>query len=97
VATALAASAQAPSSKGLNFYSIEKEIEIGKQVAANLEKSLPIVHEPRLDAYIARLGANLAEHADQGFAYRFQFYDDGHSPSAPPSPCNDVPDGCFQR
>jgi hypothetical protein len=94
--TALTAFAQAPSSRGLNFYSIEKEIEIGKQVAANLEKSLPILHEPNLDAYVTRLGANLAERSDQGFAYRLRFYDDRQSPSVPPSPAMMFPIDAFK-
>jgi len=59
-----------------------------------LEKSLPIIHEPNLDAYVTRLGASLAEHSDQGFAYRFRFYDDRQSPSMPPSPAMIVSDGC---
>jgi predicted Zn-dependent protease len=94
--TALTVSAQAPSSKGLNFYSIEKETELGKQVAANLEKSLPIIHDPKLDAYGARLGALLAEHSDQGFAFRFRFYDDRLSPPEPPLPAMMFPADAFK-
>jgi predicted Zn-dependent protease len=96
ILTALTALAQAPSSKGVNFYSIEKEIELGQQIAASLEKSLPILHEPKLDAYIARLGASLAAHADKRFAYRFQLYDDRNPPSAPPSPAMMFPVDAFK-
>jgi predicted Zn-dependent protease len=86
VVTAFTAFAQAPSSKGLNFYSIEKEIEIGKQIAASLARFLPIIYEPKLDAYVARLRANLGERSAQGFVYRFRFYDDRVSPFRPAFP-----------
>jgi predicted Zn-dependent protease len=82
---ALTALAQPPSSKGVNFYSLEKEIELGQQTAASLEKSLPILHEPKLDAYLARLGASLADQADKRFAYRFQLYGDRNPQPPPPS------------
>lgn len=44
---AVTASAQGPSAKGLNFYSIERERELGWGAAANLERA---AHLPRAKA-----------------------------------------------
>ena len=73
---ALSASAQAPSSKGVNFYSLDREVMIGQQRAADLARTLPVVHEAKLDAYITKLGSELAKHADPQFAYSFTVYED---------------------
>ena len=73
-----------PSSKGVNFYSLEKEVEIGRQAAATLAVALPFVHEARLEAYVARLGAALAEHADHEFTYSFSIYEDRKVAAAVP-------------
>jgi predicted Zn-dependent protease len=59
----LAVAAQEPSARGLNFSSVQRERELGREAAANLQRALPIVHEPKLDAYIAQLGATLPKYA----------------------------------
>ncbi len=80
--------AQQPAAHGMNFYSVEKEKQLGQTFAANLEKSLPMVHEPKLDAYVAKLGAALAQYAESPFDYTFQMYEDRSgaqvTPMAPP-------------
>ncbi len=53
--------------KGLNFYSIEKEIALGKQLAIEVEKQARIVDDPIVSEYVSRLGQNLALHSDVGF------------------------------
>jgi predicted Zn-dependent protease len=73
---AWAAFAQEPSSKGVNFYSLAREVQLGQEAAAALERALPVVHEPKLDAYIAELGSELAKYADPQFVYTFALYDD---------------------
>jgi predicted Zn-dependent protease len=70
------ASAQEPSAKGLNFYSVERERQLGRGAAADLERALPVVHEPKLDAYITQLGATLAKYANSPFTYTFTVYED---------------------
>src|SRR5258708_6418801 len=73
---ALAAFAQAPSSKGVNFYSLNREVSLGEQELADLARTLPVVHEAKLDAYIAKLGSELAKNADRTFVYSFTVYED---------------------
>lgn len=67
--------AQEPSAKGVNFYSLEREIRLGQEAAATLARTLPIVHEPKLDAYLAKLGAELSS-ADPQFTYSFTIFED---------------------
>lgn len=50
--------------KGVNFYSIEKEIALGKQLAAEVERQAKIVDDPEVAEYINRLGQNLAHNSD---------------------------------
>lgn len=68
--------AEEPSPKGVNFYSLEREIQIGQETAAFLTRMLPVVQEPKLDAWLASLTAELAKHADPRFTYRVTVYDD---------------------
>lgn len=72
----LSAHAQEPSAKGVNFYSLEREVQIGQEAASALMRTLPIVHEPKVDAYLAKLTAELAKYASPQFAYSFTVYED---------------------
>jgi beta-barrel assembly-enhancing protease len=76
---ALSASAQAPSSKGVNFYSLDREVRLGQQESDDLARTLPVVHDATLDAYVAKLGSELAKNADHQFAYSFTVYEDRKS------------------
>ena len=68
--------AQMPSAKGVNFYSLESEFLAGQEIAANLVRALPVVHDPRIDDYLDHLTSELRRHADPRFAYSFTVYDD---------------------
>src|SRR3569833_787615 len=50
--------------KGLNFYSIEKEIRIGKQMAQEVERQAKIVQDPVITEYVNRIGQNLVRNSD---------------------------------
>jgi predicted Zn-dependent protease len=58
--------------KGLNLYSIEKEIALGKQFADEIERQAKIVRDPIVAEYINRLGQNLARHSDAKFPFTFK-------------------------
>jgi predicted Zn-dependent protease len=49
--------------KGLNFYSPEKEIALGKQMAQEVERDAKVVYDPVIAEYINRLGQNLARNS----------------------------------
>jgi predicted Zn-dependent protease len=50
--------------KGVNFYSIEKEIALGKQVAQEVERQARIIDDPVLSEYVNRVGQNLVRNSD---------------------------------
>jgi predicted Zn-dependent protease len=50
--------------KGVNFYSIEKEIALGRELSRDLEKRSKLVTDRVISEYVNRLGQNLARHSD---------------------------------
>jgi beta-barrel assembly-enhancing protease len=58
--------------KGLNFYTLEQELALGKQLAREVERQAKIVDDPIISEYINRLGQNLARHSDVTFPITFQ-------------------------
>lgn len=53
--------------KGLNFYTIEQEIALGRQLEAEVEKQARIVDDPIISEYVNRLGQNLVLNSDVTF------------------------------
>ena len=49
---------------GVNFYSLEKEIALGKQLAQEVERSAKLVDDPIPAEYINRLAQNLGRNSD---------------------------------
>ncbi|HTM51394.1 MAG TPA: M48 family metallopeptidase [Bryobacteraceae bacterium] len=58
--------------KGVNFYSIEKEIALGKQLAEEVRRQSKLVEDPLIAEYVNRLGQNLARNSDAGIPFSFQ-------------------------
>jgi beta-barrel assembly-enhancing protease len=50
--------------KGLNFYSLNKEIALGKQMAMEVERQSKIIDDPIVAEYVNRLGQNLVRNSD---------------------------------
>src|ERR687883_1807671 len=50
--------------KGVNMYSIEKEIALGKQVAQDIERQAKIIDDPVIAEYVNRVGQNLVRNSD---------------------------------
>jgi beta-barrel assembly-enhancing protease len=50
--------------KGVNFYSLEKEIAMGKQFAQEIERQARIVDDPVIAEYVNRVGQNLVRNSD---------------------------------
>src|SRR5271170_3746661 len=48
----------------VNFYSLEKEIALGKQLAAQVERQAKIVNDPVISEYVNRVGQNLVRNSD---------------------------------
>lgn len=49
---------------GMNFYSLEKEIALGKGLAQQVEATARIEKDPQINEYINRLAQNLVRHSD---------------------------------
>src|SRR6185437_2231148 len=49
---------------GMNFYSLEKEIALGKSLAQQVEATARIQKDPQVNEYINRLTQNLVRHSD---------------------------------
>lgn len=47
-----------------NWYSTEGEIRMGKQYAAELEKSVKFITDPVVDEYVNRIGQNIVKNSD---------------------------------
>jgi predicted Zn-dependent protease len=58
--------------RGLNFYSIEQEIALGKELELEIEKQAKIVDDPIISEYVNRLGQNLARNSDITFPVSFK-------------------------
>jgi len=62
--------------KGLNCYSIEKEIAMGKQLAGEVQRQAKLMDDPIITEYVNRLGQNLARNSDAKVPFTFQVIDD---------------------
>ena len=50
--------------KGINFYSLEKEVALGKQLAQEVEREVKLVDDPTSAEFINRLAQNLSRNSD---------------------------------
>lgn len=57
---------------GINFYSIQKEIALGKQLAEEVRKQSKLVDDPIVGEYINRIGQNLVRNSDATVPFTFQ-------------------------
>src|SRR6266513_828283 len=58
--------------KGINFYSIEKEIALGKQLAEEVRRQSKLLDDPIVTEYVNRLGQNLVRNSDAKVPFTFQ-------------------------
>jgi len=61
--------------KGLNFYSLEKEIALGKSMAQQIEQSSRIVQDPVIAEYVNRVGQNLVNNSDAQVPFTIKVID----------------------
>jgi hypothetical protein len=50
--------------RSINFMSLEKEVELGRQLAAELERSVKLQDDPTINEYVNRVGQNLVRNSD---------------------------------
>src|SRR6516165_1987086 len=61
--------------KGVNFYSLEKEIALGKQLAQEVERQAKIVDDPVIAEYVNRVGQNLVRNSDAKVPFTIKVVD----------------------
>ena len=60
---------------GVNFYSVEKEIALGKMLAQEVERSSKIVDDPVIAEYVNRVGQNLVRNSDARVPFTIKVID----------------------
>ncbi|HEY3170761.1 MAG TPA: M48 family metallopeptidase, partial [Thermoanaerobaculia bacterium] len=68
-----AAIGQTQVKSGFNVFSVDQDVEIGKQSAAQAERQLPILRDSSIEGYVNRVGRRLAANAPgPKFPYSFK-------------------------
>ena len=63
--------------KGLgNWYSLEKEIQMGKELSMQVDSSVKLVNDPVVNEYINRIGQNLVRNSDAKVPFTIKVIDD---------------------
>lgn len=60
---------------GLDFYSIEREIGLGKQLAQEVEKTAKFINDPVVNEYVNRVGQNLVRNSDARVPFTIKVID----------------------
>src|ERR1700744_108586 len=61
--------------QGVNFYSIEKEIGLGKQLAQEVERQAKIIDDPIIAEYVNRVGQNIVRNSDAKVPFTIKVLD----------------------
>jgi predicted Zn-dependent protease len=61
--------------KGLNFYSLEHEIALGKQLAQQVDRSAKFIDDPVVIEYVNRVGQNLVRNSDAQVPFTIKVID----------------------
>jgi predicted Zn-dependent protease len=61
--------------KGLNWYSLEKEIAIGKGLAQQVERQAKLIDDPVISEYVNRVGQNLVRNSDAKVPFTIKVID----------------------
>jgi predicted Zn-dependent protease len=61
--------------KGVNLYSLEREIALGKQAAQEVEKTSKMINDPVVTEYVNRVGQNLVRNSDAKVPFTIKVID----------------------
>lgn len=61
--------------RGINLYSIEKEIALGKELAQEIERQAKMVDDPIVSEYVNRIGQNLVRNSDAKVPFTIKVID----------------------
>ncbi|MGA8222877.1 MAG: M48 family metallopeptidase [Candidatus Acidiferrales bacterium] len=60
---------------GLNFYSLEREIALGKQLAQQVDRSAKFIDDPVINEYVNRVGQNIVRNSDAQVPFTIKVID----------------------
>ncbi len=61
--------------KGVNLYSLQREIAMGKQAAMEVEKTAKMINDPVVTEYVNRIGQNLVRNSDAKVPFTIKVID----------------------
>jgi len=61
--------------KGVNFWSLEREIALGKQLAQEVERQAKLIDDPIIAEYVNRVGQNLVRNSDAKVPFTIKVLD----------------------
>ncbi|HXS94385.1 MAG TPA: M48 family metallopeptidase [Candidatus Limnocylindrales bacterium] len=61
--------------KGVNFYSMEKEIALGRQLAQEVKRQTKVLDDPIVGEFVNRVGQNLVRNSDAKVPFTFEVLD----------------------
>jgi beta-barrel assembly-enhancing protease len=61
--------------KGINLYSLQREIALGKQAAMEVEKTAKMINDPVVTEYVNRVGQNLVRNSDAKVPFTIKVID----------------------
>jgi predicted Zn-dependent protease len=61
--------------KGVNLYSLEREVALGKQFAQEIERSVKLVDDPVVNEYVNRVAQNLVRNSDARVPFTIKVID----------------------
>jgi beta-barrel assembly-enhancing protease len=60
---------------GINAFTPQQDIEIGRKAAQEVEQKMPMCNDPKVDAYLAKIGQRLIAHLNtRGINYPWEFH-----------------------
>jgi len=61
--------------RSINFISLEKEIAMGRQMAAEIERQVKLIEDPKINEYVNRVGQNLVRNSDAKVPFTIKVVD----------------------
>jgi len=60
---------------GVNFYSLEREMAMGKQLAQEVERQAKVIDDPTIAEYVNRVGQNIVRNSDAKVPFTIKVLD----------------------
>src|SRR5271165_5904082 len=61
--------------QGVNFYSLDKEISLGRQLAQEVERQAKVITDPTIAEYVNRIGQNIVRNSDSKVPFTIKVLD----------------------